>query len=445
MNRLFRILTYILAAICLASCGNADQKRMQVLKIYNWADYIDESVLEEFPQWYKEQTGEDVEIIYQIFDINEVMFTKIALGHEDFDVVCPSEYMIQRMVKNDLLLPLDKNYGNTPDYTANCSPFFVNQMKRLPLPKGEMADYAVPYMWGTAGILYNTEFVTKEEVSTWDCLWEEKFKGKVLIKDAILDVYCIASICANKDKLEAGEVTYGDIFGDFSQEAIDKVEEVLKSLKPNIAGWEADFGKEMMTKGNIYMNFGWSGDAVWAIEEAAEVGVELDYQVPEEGSIVWFDGWVIPKYAKNVKAANYFINYMCRPDVVLRNMDAAGYVSAMATEEIMEEMQDEEIEEISDLSYFFGEGADSLHINPVQYPDKSIIGRCDLMRDFTTKNELESAMRMWSSVKGDNLNIGYIIFIFGSLGIMTILAIVKKVKKYRHELRRRHRRIKKRK
>ena len=102
---------------------------------------------------------------------------------------------------------------------------------------------------------------------------------------------------------------------DYSPAAMDTVEKYLKLLKPNVAGWEADFGKEMMTKGKAWINMTWSGDAQWAIEEAEQVGVDLSYSIPEEGSNIWYDGWVIPKYAKNVKAASYFINFLCRPDI----------------------------------------------------------------------------------------------------------------------------------
>ena len=105
----------LLCILLLASCTGASEKRSRVLKVYNWADYIDEEVLAEFPAWYKEQTGEDIRIIYQVFDINEIMLTKIERGQEDFDLVCPSEYIIERMLKKDLLLPINRNFGKTPD------------------------------------------------------------------------------------------------------------------------------------------------------------------------------------------------------------------------------------------------------------------------------------------------------------------------------------------
>ena len=390
---------------------SAYAQRNNILKVYNWADYIDEEVLAEFPERYKEQTGEEVEIIYEVFDINEIMLTKIERGHDDFDVVCPSEYIIQRMMRKDMLLPINRDFGNTPDYINNLSPYIQQELNKLNVDERNLTDYAVGYMWGTAGNLYNKEFVTLEEAATWESLWNEKYVNKILMKDSYRDAYGTAIIYANRDKLASGEVTLDQLMNDNSQEAINTAEEYLKAMKPNIAGWEADFGKEMMTKGKAWINFTWSGDAVWAIEEAEAVGVELDYVVPMEGSNVWFDGWVIPKYAQNTKAASYFINFMCRPDIALRNMDAIGYVSAIATPEILEAKIDPEIEGYYDLSYFFGEGADSIQIDPVQYPDRKVIERCAVIRDFTSKEDLEKALEMWSRVKGDNLNTGTLLII----------------------------------
>ena len=162
-----------LCILLLASCTGASEKRSRVLKVYNWADYIDEEVLAEFPAWYKEQTGEDIRIIYQVFDINEIMLTKIERGQEDFDLVCPSEYIIERMLKKDLLLPINRNFGKTPDYIPNISPYIQKELEKIRQPGRHTNDYVVPYMWGTAGILYNKKFKTLEEVSSWGCLWDE--------------------------------------------------------------------------------------------------------------------------------------------------------------------------------------------------------------------------------------------------------------------------------
>ena len=192
------------------------------------------------------------------------------------------------------------------------------------------------------------------------------------------------------------------------------------------------------------INFTWSGDAVWAIEEADAVGVELDYTVPCEGSNIWYDGWVIPRYARNVKAASYFINYLCQPSVALRNMDAIGYVSAVATPEIMEAKTDTTLDVHSDLSYFFGPlpGADSLQIDPVQYPDRRVVERCAMIRDFGDRTEL--VLEMWSRVKGDNLNTGIVLLIFAVFGLLFIWLVYAKIRKYKQKRRHRLRRKRKR-
>lgn len=432
--------------LTVGACQRSQEERSHVLKIYNWADYIDEDVLAEFPVWYKEQTGEDIEIIYQTFDINEIMLTKIERGHEDFDVVCPSEYIIERMMKKGILQPINRDFGNTPDYIHNLAPYIQDELNKMGFDERKVTDYAVAYMWGTAGVLYNKALATEEEALTCSSLWQPKFKNTILMKDSYRDCYGLAIIYANSERLRKGEVTVEQLMNDNSQEAIATAEEYLKKMKPNIAGWEADFGKEMMTKGKAWLNFTWSGDAVWAIEEAAAVDVELDYVVPIEGSNVWFDGWVIPKYARNVKAASYFINYMCRPDIALRNMDAIGYVSAVATPEILEEKIDTTLENFSDLSYFFGPEADSVQVDPVQYPDRKVIERCAVIRDFSNKEDLEKVLEMWSRVKGDNLNTGIVLIIFAVFGGLFVWLIISKVDKYRRNMQRKKgRRRKKRK
>lgn len=447
------LLRLLPALLCLllatASCNRSNEERSHVLKIYNWADYIDEEVLAEFPDWYKEQTGEEIRLVYQVFDINEIMLTKIERGHEDFDVVCPSEYIIERMLRKDLLLPITRDFGNTPDYIPNVSPYIRQELNKTSQPGRRTQEYAVPYMWGTAGILYNRQFITEEEAGSWYCLWNGKNRGKLLMKDSYRDAYGTAVIYAHARQLEDSTVTVEQLMNDNSPRAIALAEEYLKRLKPNIAGWEADFGKETMTKGKTWLNFTWSGDAVWAIEEAAAVGVELDYTVPREGSNIWYDGWVIPRYARNPRAAAYFINYLCRPDIALRNMDAIGYVSAVATPEIMEAKRDTALDTYSDLSYFFGPlpGADSLQIDPVQYPDRKVVERCAMIRDFGDRTEL--VLEMWSRVKGDNLNTGIVLLIFAVFGVLFVWLVYGKIRKYRqkrkHRLRRRKNRDNKRK
>ena len=437
MGKILRFAAILCAAFVAVGCSNVDE-RASILKVYNWADYIDEELLGEFEEWYKEQTGEEVTVIYQLFDINEIMLAKIERGKEDFDVVCPSEYIIERMLENDLLLPIDQDFGSTPNYIKNISPYIRDVFARIDGNGKAPNDYAVGYMWGTTGFLYNPKYVSRDEVSSWSALWNPKFSKKLLVKDAFRDVYSPLLIYANYDKIKSGEIDIDDLMHDSSDESIAVVEALLKKTKPHVAGWEADFGKEIMTKEKAWLNLSWSGDAVWAIEEAGDIGVELDYVVPNEGSIVWFDGWVIPKYAKNIKAASYFINFMCMPENAIRNMDASGYVSVVGDKTVMEYMSESAIEsgyeEPQDLSYFFGEDADSVVINPVLYPDRSVIERCAMMHDSGPRTE--ALLEMWSRVKGDNLNNWMVIVILLSFVVLLVVGIMRKVKQRRRKRRR---------
>lgn len=437
-----KILLFLSLAYVLTGCYNSGEPREKILKIYNWADYIGDGVLEDFQAYYKEQTGENIQIVYQTFDINEIMLTKIEKGHEDFDVVCPSEYIIERMLKKNLLLPIDTVFAHSPDYMNDVSPYIRQQIDKLSQPGRPANRYAVCYMWGTAGILYNKAFVDKADAESWHCLWDKKFAGKILMKDSYRDAYGTAIVYAHADELAAGKKTVEELMNDYSPEGMALVEKTLKAMKGNIAGWETDFGKEMMTQNKTWLNMTWSGDAMWAIEEAGEVGVELDYVVPREGSNIWYDGWVIPKYAGNPKAASYFINFLCRPDIALRNMETSGYVSAIASPEILEAKIDTTLSYHTDLSYFFGAGADSVQVNAIQYPDRKVVERCAMIRDFGDKTK--DVLEIWSRIKGDNLGVGITILIFAVVGLMSGWQIHRRVQRYKRS-RMQHRRSRRRK
>ena len=397
MKRLFTVLA---AAALLCACS---ANRDQILKVYNWSDYIDESVIPEFEQWYQEQTGRKVKVIYQTFDVNETMLSKIEKGHEDFDVLCPSDYIIERMLQNHLLLPIDRNFGNTPNYIdENLSPYVRGRFDMMSGGKYNANDYAVGYMWGTTGILYNAKYVTDEEASTWDVIRNPKFADKIFIKDSPRDVFSQIIIYLRHDDVAAGKVTLDELMNDASFESLEAVEAYMKQVRPLVAGWEADFGKDQMTQERGWVSLNWSGDAVWAIEEAAEMGVDLRFSLPKEGFAVWFDGWVIPKFAQNITAAKYWIDFMSRPDIVIRNVEATGYVSVSGAHEVLEAFIDEENYEPIDLSYFFGPGAESVCVNPVLYPDKADIERSTQEHDWGDRTP--DLVAMWSRVKGENAN-----------------------------------------
>ena len=443
---------------------NADERRMQILKVYNWGDYIDEELIPEFEAWYEEQTGESVEVIYQTFDINEVMLAKIENGHADFDVVCPSEYIIERMMRGGLLQPI-----LTPEFKAEIeerdidyfdavSPYIREQFSLIEAPEGvNPNDYAVGYMWGTTGILYNKAYVTREEAQSWALMFDKRLKDKIFVKDAFRDVYSPMLLYAKTLEARAAGTlgpeemlsldTIHELMYDSSDASIALVERYLKQMKELVAGWEADFGKEMMTQEKAWINLMWSGDAVWAIDEAREVGVELGYEVPREGSIVWFDGWVIPKYARNLRAARYFIDYMCMPENAIRNMDATGYVSVVATQEVYDALEDlcYADPEVCDLSYFFVddqgnplEGSEAVVADPVLFPDRSIIERSGVMHDSGERTD--KMLEMWSRVKGDNLSTGMLVGIILFFSVLLVWGVWRKVDSYRKKMKLRKRR-----
>ena len=425
-----KILMFFAAAVLFCGCS---QDRTSLLKVYNWSDYIDESVIPEFEEWYKEQTGESVKVIYQTFDINETMLSKIEKGHEDFDVVCPSDYIIERMLKEDMLLPIDRDFGETPNYIdGNVSPFVKKNFEAFHTGGKNANDYSVGYMWGTTGILYNAAHVSDEDANTWDVIRNHNYAGRIFIKDSARDVYSQLILKTKEEDLAEGRVTADELMEYSGDENIALVEKYMSDVKTLVAGWEADFGKDQMVQEIGWVNLTWSGDAVWAIEEADSLGVELKFALPQEGFTVWFDGWVIPKYAQNTKAAKYWINFLNRPDIVTRNSDATGYVACSGAAEVMEAFEDEEYPAV-DLSYFFGEEADSVHINPVLYPDKADIDRSTVEHDWGA--DTEKLIQMWGRIKGDNASPMTAVVIGVCLVALIVGMVMSKKKKTSHRKR----------
>ncbi|MBQ0077533.1 MAG: ABC transporter substrate-binding protein [Bacteroidales bacterium] len=393
LTKIFAVALALTAAISLSA-----KDRKDILKVYNWSDYMAEGVIDDFEQWYKEQTGNEIEVIYMTFDVNEAMLSKIEKGHEDYDLVCPSDYIIERMLNTGLLLPLD--FDAIPDsinYIYKYRSPYIQKMFSEINPDIDANEYSVAFMWGTTGIIYNKDFVPEEDASTWNVVRNPKYAGKVLMKDAPRDVFAPILICLKQKELQEGTVTLQDLMHDSSDESLEAVKAFLMEAKGGICGFEADLGKEQMTKNRAYVSLNWSGDAMWAMDEAEAVGVNLGYIVPEEGSTVWFDGWVIPKYAQNVTAATYFIDFMSRPDIAIRNMEETGYVASCGAPEVLASQIDSTFAPI-DLSYFFGEDAKSVCVNPVQYPDRAVVERCALEHDWGA--DTEKLLDMWQNVKG---------------------------------------------
>ena len=264
------------------------------LTVYNWGDYIDPDLISKFER----ATG--LKIIYETFDSNEAMLTKLAHGGTSFDVVIPSEYAIDKMKQQGLLTPLD--HSKIPNL-KNVNPRFLD------LPFDRNNEYSVPYFWGTFGILYNSGMLGGRTISCWNDLWDESLRNEILLIDSAREVIGLG--------LNSLGYSLNDTDADHLREAKTK----LDRLTPNVKAIVGDEIKMLLANEEAAIGVVWSGDASYIIEE----NDSLDYTIPEEGSNVWFDNMVIPTTAKNVEGAHLFINFMLDPENAAQNTDYVGY------------------------------------------------------------------------------------------------------------------------
>lgn len=378
MRKILHLAVLALALVLLPGCGG---NRSQVLKVYNWFNYIDPEVIPEFEAWYRQQTGETIKVEYKEFETNNELWSALKAG-EDYDVIAPSDYMIERMLKNGMLQPINKDFGNAPNYLTddNVSPFIRDHFAMLS-DTLDANQYAVGNNWGTTGILYNAEYVTDNDANTWNILRNFKYRDRILIKDAARDVYSQVILAVKEKEIAEGKLNANDLMYYTGDENLAEVEQFLMNVHEIVLSWDAVEDKDKMVREEGYVNLNWNGEAVQAIEEAAKEGVTLRFALPDEGYTIWFDGWAIPKNAVNPKAASYFINFMLKPDVVIRNSEITGYVSSCGSLEVLNHFIDDKYP-VSDLSYFFGPEASAVRVNPVMFPDKKDVARSYIEHDW---------------------------------------------------------------
>ncbi len=402
-----------LPLFCFTGCGEED-----VFKIANCEDYIDEDLIEDFKVYYKELTGKDVKVEYTTYGTNEDLYNFMNMG-DKYDLICPSDYMIEKMAREGKLQPL--NMEADSEYNKNVSPFIDETLKSVKWGNnGEysLATYSAGYMWGTLGLVYN-DSVNVDEMKSWSSLWTTS--KKFTIKDSMRDTYFIGlAKCFNEElnvakrEYEGGTISLtqykallNGFFNNTESSVINSVKGDLINLKKRSWGLEVDSGKNDILTKKIDINFAWSGDAVYAIQEAEANGVELFYSVPEEGSNIWFDGWCVPKTSKKLDVAKEFINFISLPSSAKKNMDYIGYVSCVAGQEIFEYVVEnyavDNGEYEVDLSYFFGSGeykvkTDSLSGQfSAQYPSKEVIDRCVIMNYYNDEAN-ERISEMWAEL-----------------------------------------------
>lgn len=403
-----------LSTIGLVACGNNEDTIK--FSVCNVSEYIFEGFDKEFEDYYYNKTGKKIQLDYEEVDTPEDIDNKMKSGSV-YDVICPSDYMIEKLAREGRLQKIDLGEGG--NYNTYASPYIKNVFDNISWTNSngeteKLSEYAGGYMWGTLGLVYNPEKVEANDMKSWSILWESKYSKKFSVKDSVRDTYFIGLAKFHETELK-NNTDYENLkalFNDTKTETINSVKDVLIDLKKNSRGLEVDEGKNDIVTGAIDINFQWSGDAVYAMEVAndEEKPVALEYSVPEEGSNVWFDGWCVPKNAKNVDVAIEFINFLSNPETAIKNMDEIGYVSCVGGEDVFEWVNDtygvENGQFDVDLGYFFGENAIvktdkqgvTYRMFTAQYPEKTIIDRCVVMNYFPSEAN-EKITEMWLSVK----------------------------------------------
>ena len=470
-----KVLIALLFAMFVLALNVKTEAKDLVLRVYSWQDYIDDgkdedgnkigtSVLEDWEKDYYERTGVKVTLIYDTFETNEVMLNTLKTGKTTYDLCCPSEYTIQKMIRDDMLEKYD--YDGTYKYVENYNLYGSPYIKKI-FVENDLEEYAIPYMWGTLGMIYNPEFVDEEDMDTWGVLWNPKYKNKSSAKDSVRDTMVAGVMYMNRDKLMALRSDYLNgvldaasynkqvslIMNDTSD--LEGLEKVLTEMKGNIFGLEVDSGKNDIVTGKISIDVAWSGDAVYSMDTAEEEeGVKLCYKVPLEGGNIWFDGWVMPKGA-NKELAQDFINFLCSPATASRNMDYIGYTTAIAGDDIFDLVYDWYNEEdgiyANDLSYFFGDTISSDRLTDgkaiirsnernrqldTQFPSEEVITRCAVMADFKDQND--AVLEMWENFKKGSFSVWLIVGVVGGVVAVGVVAFIIKQNKSNKKKKRRH-------
>lgn len=324
MKKISLLITIILLMGLFAGCSDNSSEKVYV---YNWGEYIDPQVKDLF----EEKTG--IKVVYDEFVDNEEMYPKIETGAVRYDVVCPSDYTIQKMIENNLISEI--NYENVPNIKY-IDPSYLKSAENFD-PGNK---YSVPYCWGTVGILYNKTMV-EEPIDSWSVLFDEKYSGDILMIDSVRDAFGIALIYLGYD------------LNTTNKKEIEEAKALLSSQFPLVQSYVIDQVRDKMIGGDAALGVIYSGEAIYTARE----NPDLEYVVPKEGSNVWIDGWVIPKNCRSKENAEAFINFLCDPEIALMNFEYITYSTPNAAAREM--VEDSEIKN-----------------SQVAFPDQATLDRC---------------------------------------------------------------------
>ena len=381
-------------------------------------------IYEEFEAWYNKKYGKNLKVEYVALQDNETMYNKIKMG-DKYDLLCPSEYMAMKLKAENKLIPFDSEFfipNEENFYAANVSAYTRDTF----IKKAELDGYMAGYMWGTTGFVYNPDAIgsTPEEsrkiMESWHCLTSERCKRKITAKDNARDSYFMGLGMRFEEellKLDSTDENYEDILAETmnktDSQTVSEVKKCLQEARRDLYGLETDEAKMDMIMGALDASYQWSGDAVFIMDEAErESDLYLEYSIPKSASNIWFDGWVMMDGA-NTHAATAFVNYVSRPQNVVRNMYYIGYTSCIAGEDVFSYIDynysAEPTENATlydyDLSYFFGEN----HVLKVdeearrrqlfaQYPEETDTKRLVVMKYFDQEAN-QRVNRMWNTIK----------------------------------------------
>ncbi len=389
------------SAMGFAGCNNTD--RSEILKISLPSAYMDYDILEQFESWYKEKTGENVKVEKQEFLTVEEVGTKIETGKEDLDLICPSDYMVEHLRKAGLLKKVDKSIVNVENLIKSS---YLDTTKVF----DPNLEYAVPYMYGTFGLMYDYS-KTGKHIDSWSAIFTDnddptshEFYKKCSAKYSMREAYASACIYNNRDALNllsangtlytpAFNAALQSIYEDSSQNTVSAAKQTLNRQKNLIISWDEETAKFEMALGNTDLEVAlmWSCDAGYVMNDYEDDNGEehtgnrnLWYVIPKEGGNVYIDAFVIPAYAKNEKAANYFLAFLCTKEIAILNSEEAGAISPVASayDELYEEYTAE------DFEMFDGESEEwrQMYLDML-FPSEQTLLRCGVMKDFGDKEQ----------------------------------------------------------
>ncbi len=460
-RRVSILLSLVLAVLWLVPSFAVASEETVTLRVCNWEEYIDlgdwdeedtidlesgniigeNSMISDFAEWYEETYGKKVKVEYSSFGTNEDLYNMLTIG-DVYDLVCPSEYMIMKLMAEDRVQPLSEAFFDEENennyYIRGVSPYIRNIFETHDINGITWDKCAAGYMWGVTGFLYNPEAVPEEDAGTWKLLENWDYNRQITMKDNVRDAYFAAVGALKSGELTSEEFTgredyimaLQDEMNDVSPETVDRTQAYLQMIRDNMYSFETDSGKADMITGKVVANYQWSGDAVYAMDQAEEDEYYLNFAVPRECTNIYFDGWIMLKNGiggdpEKQQAAEAFINFLSRPDNVIRNMFYIGYTSAISGGEdgrIFEYLDwtygaEEDEEETVDypVGYFFsGVDDDEDYVLTVpaeqlkrqlsaQYPSQEVIHRASIMVYFN-EEQSELINRMWIRVRCFNIS-----------------------------------------